>query len=203
MAQNAKIALSEQELQLLQNTEWILTKRTLIQKVDALLGSAVPSLQALANSHTWLPAEVTAANPKIHRGENYRGLPYVSLDYPAFFSKDGTLSLRNLFWWGHFFSITLHLSGVYKTQFESTLQENLHLLQQTDMVVCTGNTEWEHHFGADNYTPTAQLTVQQLQQIISEKSFVKIAVKCNLALWHDIPGIIVRQTGNLLALIAP
>jgi hypothetical protein len=130
MAQNAKIALSEQERHLLLNKDWILTKRSLMQKADVLLGMALPGIQALVALHDWLPPELVGANPKIHRGENYLGLPYVILDYPAFFSKSGVMALRSMFWWGHFFSVTLHLSGSYKIQFQDRLWQRAQQIQR-------------------------------------------------------------------------
>lgn len=203
MADAAKIALSEQELHLLHNKEWILTKRSLMQKADTLLGMAIPGLHALVKAHHWLPQEVSTSNAKIHRGENYQGLPYVLLDYPAFFNKTGCMAVRSMFWWGHFFSVTLHLSGIYKTRFEAVLQQNTHLMQQGNMAICTGPSEWEHHFGADNYTYTTALALQQLQHTINGKNFVKIALKTDLGEWNQMPDIIVRQTTGLLALLIP
>jgi len=61
-------------------------------------------------------------SPKISRGENYLGLPYLVLDYPRLFRPDAVLAIRTFFWWGHFFSSTLQLSGGYKTEFLSRLQ---------------------------------------------------------------------------------
>lgn len=203
MAQNAKIALSAEELHLLQNKEWILTKRLLLQKADTLLGMALPGLQALVAAHDWLPAEAAGSNAKIHRGENYQGLPYVILDYPAFFSKKGCFALRSMLWWGHFFSVTLHVSGIYKTMFQGNLLKKTALLQLSDVSICTGLSEWEHHFGTDNYTNAHTLSVPQLQQIVREKEFVKLATKTDLGQWDSMPAIIVQQASAMLNLLEP
>jgi hypothetical protein len=203
MAQNAKIALSAEELHLLQNKEWILTKRSLLQKADTLLGMALPGLQVLVAAHVWLPAEAARSNAKIHRGENYQGLPYVILDYPACFSKKGNLALRGMLWWGNFFSVTLHVSGMYKASFQDNLLKNIQLLQLPGMSICTGLSEWEHHFGTDNYTDAHTLSMLQLQQIIREKEFVKLATKTDLGQWDSMPAIIVQQASAMLNLLAP
>ena len=48
----AKIHLSEEELQLLQNAEWVLTKNKIIQKVYDLFGALSEQMQArLANEN--------------------------------------------------------------------------------------------------------------------------------------------------------
>lgn len=203
MAQNAKIALSAEELHLLQNKDWILTKRSLLQKADTLLGMALPGLQVLVAAQEWLPANLLATNAKIHRGENYQGLPYVILDYPACFGKKGSFALRSMLWWGNFFSVTLHVSGMYKTMFQDNLLEKIQLLQQPGISICPGLSEWEHHFGADNYTDAHTLTLLQLQQVIREKEFVKLATKTDLGQWDSMPAIIVQQASAMLNLIAP
>src|SRR5262245_61567301 len=112
MQESAKVSLSAFEQQLVTDANWILTKNGIIEKVYLLFGNLSehykqePLLQQL-------PAEAVTASPKIARGENYEGLPYVMLDYPRCFGKEDTLAIRTFFWWGHFFSITLQLKGKY------------------------------------------------------------------------------------------
>ncbi|MBS1654980.1 MAG: hypothetical protein JSU05_09055, partial [Bacteroidetes bacterium] len=76
----AKIRLSAHELELIQNAEWILTKNTILEKVKLLFEQLQePFLQELKKLTT-LPEEVAAPSPKISKGENYKGLPYLVLD---------------------------------------------------------------------------------------------------------------------------
>jgi hypothetical protein len=52
--------------------------------------------------------------PKISRGEKYAHMPWVMLDYPRWFEPaTGHFAVRSFFWWGHFFSLRLQLSGQY------------------------------------------------------------------------------------------
>ena len=51
--------------------------------------------------------------PKISKGEKYKGLPWVMLDYPRIFGKEDIMAIGTRFWWGHYFSVTLHLKGGY------------------------------------------------------------------------------------------
>src|SRR6185369_7340402 len=94
---------------------------------------------------TILPAIVSASNPKISRGENYRALPYVMLDYPRHFTKESTLAIRTLFWWGNFFSISLHLSGRCKKNAAAVLKINFATLRQEGYWVCISADPWHHH----------------------------------------------------------
>src|SRR5438105_15186190 len=112
----AKIRLSSKEMELVTNADWILTKNTIIEKTKILFGE----LQEVMTS-TFNPVaanDYTRVPPKISKGENYRGLPYLILDYPRLFEKENILAIRTMFWWGNFFSITLHLAGSYKKQHE-------------------------------------------------------------------------------------
>ena len=61
------------------------------------------------------------SSPKISKGENYKGLPWLVLDYPRYFNKEDIFAIRTLFWWGNFFSITLHISGKYKMRYEKKI----------------------------------------------------------------------------------
>ncbi|MEI9808974.1 MAG: hypothetical protein WDO16_14545 [Bacteroidota bacterium] len=85
---------------------------------------------------TVLPPEVIKISPKISKGENYKGLPYLVLDYPRYFEKDNHFAVRSMFWWGNFFSSTLHLSGIYKKKYTSAIEASFTQLQENDFFIC-------------------------------------------------------------------
>jgi len=115
MIDKTKITLSAKELELVCSTDWILTKHIIIEKVINLFSAMLISMQQKTGEQkSNLPVEVFIKDPKISRGENYRQLPYVMLDYPRYFEKQDTLAIRTFFWWGNFFSINLQLSGNIK-----------------------------------------------------------------------------------------
>jgi hypothetical protein len=117
---SAKIQLSAEELSLVQNAGWLLTKNTIIEKVFALFGDVAHQMRDnFAAGEGIIPAEVLVPSPKISKGENYKGLPWVMLDYPRFFNREDAFAIRTMFWWGHFFSVTLHLKGAYLPQSNS------------------------------------------------------------------------------------
>src|SRR5947209_5415196 len=108
------VELSKTEMEIVANSEFILTKNRIIEKVYNLFGSLAENYKLVLNEHiNELPAEVISTTPKIYKGENYLGLPYVMMDYPRLFLKTDIFAIRSLFWWGNFFSITLHLSGKF------------------------------------------------------------------------------------------
>ncbi|WP_315818053.1 hypothetical protein [Paraflavitalea speifideaquila] len=180
----AKIQLSEEESTLVQNAHWLLTKNRIIEKVGLLLGELVsPYRTILHELAVPLPLAVTGSVPKISKGEKYEGLPWVILDFPRVFGKNDTWAIRTLFWWGHFFSITLHLKGVYLQQYSTVLLENITLLQQHGFFICIARDEWHHHFKEDNYIPLCQLDATSIGNMLSGNDFCKLSVKIPLHQW--------------------
>ena len=117
-----KISLSPVELDLAMNASVILTKNAVMEKTKQLLNRIQDKQEKylIAQPEFEFPV-IPNSSPKISRGENYRGLPYMVLDYPRIFEKDATIAIRTIFWWGNFFSVTLHLSGKYKKGYETEL----------------------------------------------------------------------------------
>ncbi len=185
----SKLMLSDEEQQLVNNPGWILTKRIIIDKVNNLLGYlAENQKEVIEKEKDWLPATVVRSTPKIAKGENYLGLPYLLLDYPRCFEDDNIFTVRTMFWWGNFFSITLHVSGTYKNMFQQKIIGNLFTAKQ-DIFICIHENQWHHHFEADNYINAKLLSVNELTAIISTKQFVKLAVKFPLHEWNNITAL--------------
>ncbi|RYG23967.1 MAG: hypothetical protein EOO01_43830, partial [Chitinophagaceae bacterium] len=106
-----KLQLSAEELAMVGDSHWLLTKNSIMQKAYLLFGEAAASLQSALAGESGQGAEFFLPSPKIAKGENYKGLPYVMLDYPRHFGKEDIFAFRTMFWWGNFLSFTWHLKG--------------------------------------------------------------------------------------------
>lgn len=196
----SKLTLSTEELQLVTDTGFILTKQKIIHKANLLLGKqAAFAQQYLATCN--LPEFIKQSSPKIAKGENYLQLPWLMLDYPRIFDKENVFAIRTLFWWGNFFSCTLHISGRYKKQFATTLAANIYKLPQQLFFIAIGKDEWQHHFEADNFAPLNTITNKNVEDIIREKPFIKIACRFTLQQWDEMPGLLQQSFITLLALL--
>ena len=83
---NAKVRLSSKEQELVMNADWILTKNAVIQKLYTFYGQLSEQYQMLIQQCPPLAnEEACSVAPKISKGENYEGLPWVMLDYPRYF----------------------------------------------------------------------------------------------------------------------
>lgn len=92
----AKIQFSPAEMELMCSAEVILTKNKALQKVKELMEEVQEEmLEYSSNFHF----DVFQVSPKISKGENYLGLPYLVLDYPRNFASDNTFAIRTMFWW--------------------------------------------------------------------------------------------------------
>lgn len=181
-----KIRLSPPEMELLMNTEWILTKNRILEKTNQLMGRLLEQQQQFLQQHfQLLPPEVMAAGAKLSKGDNYKGLPYRILDHPRCFSNEGFFAIRSFFWWGNFFSSTLLLSGKYQTALLPALQRSFEQLRQNGYYYCIQQDPWLHHFEADNYIPLSAMTASHFEQENRTRPFLKLAKKIPLQEWDQ------------------
>ena len=196
---SAKIQLSQEEAALVIRSDWILTKNGILRKVKLLLETIQDEQQQYLGSSS-LPAEVRSTSPKISKGENYKGLPYLVLDLPRYFDKDHIFAIRTMFWWGHFFSITLHLSGHYKNFLENKIIAAFDQLNKEGFHVCINADPWEHHFEAGNFVPLNILTPIRFEEIIRSHPFLKLSKKIPLTEWDNVKENVLQIFRQLLAI---
>ncbi|MEP7252585.1 MAG: hypothetical protein ABI683_09405 [Ginsengibacter sp.] len=197
MSDKAKIHLSKFETELVTNAEWILTKQAIINKVHTFFGEMHDIYKRIASRENKVLKELgLVKNGKISKGENYLGLPYLILDYPASFHKDSILAIRTMFWWGNFFSITLHISGE-KILSGFDLQNIRSRLAGQDYAICVNNDQWQHTYEKENYTPLKGMNEKDFDSII-KKSFIKISKNIELSRWHEAPGFLENSYKELI-----
>ncbi len=174
---------SEYEFEILSDQKFLLTKSSVLAKVNDLLTVTRKEINKSLKDMV-LPNKSLFKSGKISRGENYLGLPYLVLDFPAYFTNQDTFAFRTMFWWGHYFSVTLHLSGVSLERYRDKLLENFPQFLNQDIYICVANTPWHYHFEPDNY----QLLREEHMQLIANAPFVKLTRKLELENWKALPG---------------
>lgn len=186
MGEAAKIHLSAFEMELVNNTNWIFTKHIIMDKVYHLFGQLNDEYKKIiAQENGILPLTFQKSGGKISRGEKYNGLPYLILDFPATFSKENIFAVRTMFWWGNFFSISLHLSGEHYKQWINVAGSFI-FLKEKNFSVCVNESEWDHDFHSFNFIAARELGEEDISNICG-KSFFKIAKKIDLANWESVP----------------
>ena len=178
MMQQTKIQFLPAEMELVSSPDIILTKNAILQKIKSFFEEVqMKQLDILKKYSSQLPEEVLKISPKISRGENYKGLPWLVLDNPRHFQHNNIFAIRTMFWWGNFFSITLHLSGNNKNDLLKKLTNNVSLLAKNDFYIYDGTKEWEHDIDPGSYKNLSAINEDELQKIFSANNFLKLAVK--------------------------
>ena len=198
MDNGTKVMLSAGELAMANDKDFILTKQAIISKAAALFNEQIPILSLNFRKVVSTEETLISAVPKISKGENYNGFPYVIMDYPATFSKENIFALRTMFWWGNFFSITLHLKGTYKKMYAAKILANLK--NENDFYISFGEDEWQHHFGDDNFKKISSLT-NDLKIQIENRNFFKIALKYELHHWNMMQSVLPKGYKKIVNLI--
>lgn len=175
----ANLQLSPEEMLLVLDPGWILTKNSVMGKVVGLMGGlstryreiwgdatrgadgtytvdAVRGADATYGAGAIRGAGslgIEPGNVKISRGENYRGLPWVMLDYPRVFGREDVLAIRTFFWWGHSFSVTLHLKGTYQRLYLPVIRSRRLELAAAGFHVGVSDDEWRHEHTPEVFAP--------------------------------------------------
>lgn len=149
----ANLQLSPEEMRLVSDPGWILTKNSVMGKAVGVMGELAGRYREVwGDSHGGLGG-IGPGDPKVSRGENYRGLPWVMLDYPRVFGREDVLAIRTMFWWGHSFSVTLHLKGTYQALYLPVIRGRRLELAAAGFHVGIHEDEWRHEHTREVFRP--------------------------------------------------
>jgi hypothetical protein len=193
---STNIDFSPDEFSLLSDPDIIIKKKVVQSKIYELLEhTQIKISDVLGNYKDSLPANYGHA--KISKGENYLNLPYMVLDYPSEFSKKNIFAFRTMFYWGNFFSSTLHLEGEYLENARQNLYAGATSLINSNTYISTGQSPWHYHYEADNYIALSQDNCSKLLH----DSFVKLSTKIELDKWQNLPDLTAGYLQKLLQII--
>src|SRR5580692_10153272 len=159
----ANVRFSAEERRLVSDPAWILTKNSIVRKVVENFGVL---------SEEWRKILPWDCDPRISKGEQYKGLPWVMLDYPRIFGKEDILAIRTMFWWGHYFSVTLHLKGSYLRSYLPVILARRAELEAAGFWPGSSADEWEH----DHRPGEWEMGTRKL----SDRPFLKVSARCEL-----------------------
>ncbi len=198
-----KVTLSAKEQELVQDTGFILTKNAVIQKVYTLFGDLSEVYKSSLQKAAANGIDSTGfSTPKIARGEQYEGLPWVMLDYPRQYLSSNAFGIRSFFWWGNFGSITLQLSGDYQQRWLPAIQDYFEtndpgMNRYEGWFLGKGENPWLHHFREDNFEKLSKKSFTG----IAERPFIKLAKKASLSEWDALPSFYANGFGEILMML--
>jgi len=228
----ANLQLSAEEMRLVMEPGWILTKNSIIKKVVELFAGLSEDYRAALEGFASAPAAMAAVagtpfgSPKISKGENYQGLPYVMLDYPRLFGREDVLAIRTFFWWGHSFSVTIHLKGTYRDQYLPVLQQRWAELAAAGFHVGISDDEWRHEHIPETYRPivnaedlsgsrsvlsggSAEMVpmsaslVPVSASLVPAPGFLKLSAACGLDRWEEAHEVLLGLFRVLVDVLQP
>lgn len=170
----------------------ILTKNSVMEKVVALMAGLSEGYRPVWEAAT----ELGPASPKISRGENYGGLPWVMLDFPRYFGREDVFAIRTMFWWGNAFSVTLHLKGRYRERFLPGLEKNWVILANAGFHVGISDDEWRHEHAPDNYE-----AMRAAASLKRTRDFLKLSSAVGLHRWEDAPEELMSRFKTLISVL--
>ena len=190
MSDTKIIPLTEIELQTLANAKFFVIKQSVTKKIQQQFHLLKNNLQLeVEHCKNTIPPEADISTGRIFKGENYKGFPYIMLDYPRLFDKNQVFAFRNMCWWGKHFSFTLHLSGKPLDNCRISVSNNIHRLNGKGFYYCINNTPWEYHYEEDNYKSLDELLQQnplEFKKDIFQKDFIKLSRKLEISCYEDI-----------------
>lgn len=201
MAQGTKITFSDGELTAILHPDFFYTKHTAMKKIMELLGETERHLQDIILPYPQLKAHTSTDSPKIFRGENYKLLPYMVLDFPRRFNIETVFAFRTMFWWGKAFSATLHLQGEGLEAFRETIANHISGLKDQEFFYCVNNTPWQYYFEEDNYVPLEMMLEKDYQQIIKAADFIKLSRKIPVNDFDHVPAFASETLSLLLKML--
>jgi len=198
----ANVSLSAEELGLVSTTHWIELKQGIMDKVGTIFSGASGDINnVFMESGIQDKYSLPLTTPKISKGEQYRGFPYMVLDYPRIFEGRDVFSLRTFFWWGHFFSVSIHLSGRYKSVFLTGKTGSAFHLPQ-DIFFCVHESPWHQYFGEGNFIPADKMQIREIFSVMENREFIRFAQKIELTQWNDLPDLLKIAYGRIINLLA-
>lgn len=197
-----KIRLSADEWSLVQDPSFLLTKNRVMEKMMRQFGELAAISEKFFNPGLiCLPEGLRWPEPKISKGEQYEGLPYLMLDHPRIFSNEHILAVRTMFWWGHYFSVTLHLKGMFREMCLPEIAARREELMKQGYWWNSGQEEWKHQVQQPFYVPMHNVTENDITKNDNNAGYVKLARRIPLDQFESLSAVVAEQYRLLAEII--
>ncbi len=181
-----RLEFTDQESIFLKDVDFLLTKGNIIQRLVANFSHIGNILEENINFNSIPSLSTKKFSSKVSRGENYKGLPYVVLDHPAFFSKNEIFALRTIFWWGNNFSTHFLLKGKCLENCKVSLTKSHTILSTANTLIDLSGDLWNHDTKSAGYQKIKEISSHNFAKIINDHSSVKISWELPLDNWSDL-----------------
>jgi hypothetical protein len=119
------------------------------------------------------------------------------LDYPRVWGRDDVLAIRTMFWWGHAFSVTLHLKGRYKNIYLPVISRHREGLATAGFHISISDDEWRHEHTPEIFTPIENVP----PALWPQRDFLKLSSAVGLDRWSEAQEALARLFAVLVSII--
>lgn len=173
------IKLTKHELDFASDTIYPETKQSVITKLQELFDTCAQTfLQNTVYKHY-----TSSRQYKITKGEQYKQLPFVVLDYPQITGGEVVFVLRTMFWWGHYISCNM----IIQTNLLHEKQDLRAIRNLSKTLVLTGENLWEQDLDSKYYMEIQKLTDEELEEWMHSRTFLKLSHKVPLTEHENLP----------------
>ncbi|MFN0274532.1 MAG: hypothetical protein ACKVPJ_02205 [Chitinophagales bacterium] len=167
---------SDDEISLLFNKEIFYTKRSATEKLYLLFSEIIAVIKDTPIHKSFLfPDGTDFSTGKISKGENYKGSPYVMLDFPKLFSKDSIFAFRAMFWFGHGFVFSIVVAGNALKPLQKKFLKNKNGLHHHNIYFSIFNHAWQHEIHKDANILVEEISTQEMEHHINKNHFIKLS----------------------------
>lgn len=179
----------------------IVAKNNIMDKAVQLFSNLAGAYRERLEQYTHMPRHLVNPHPKISKGEKHEGMPWVMLDYPRHFNKDGgQFAIRTFFWWGHYFSIQLQLSHNFLPLFLPHLYPWL-TTQPEDWYLGYTTDVWDQKLPNPAWLPVIEDGMPLPQPQTGQPVFLKLAKKIPIGEWESASTRLFQYFHSLAGLI--
>ncbi len=177
----SKLHLSDEELNFLQQTRPFELKVSVAKKISGFYAAIIDDMKIIpAHQRFSFPSEINITDGKISKGENYNGYPYYILDFPKHFQKENIFSFRAMLWWGHHWSVHLHLKGKFLNEYKNPMLKNMAAITNKNFQLAIADDEWNYVLNETNFISINPQNMEQVKAYITQMSYLKISAFTSL-----------------------
>jgi len=138
----SEFSLTAYDLSILHDKAFFEAKHQIMHKWEQFLTHLAQKIQEWASfvNQITLPDEVKQTTPKISKGENYQGMPYMVLDYPRYFGKEDTCAFRNILLWNR----GLYSTWLFEGKYMDYAVQNYKQYGSSSMYLHQNEDKWVH-----------------------------------------------------------
>ncbi|MCX2742304.1 hypothetical protein OO013_00430 [Mangrovivirga sp. M17] len=189
--------LSENEIKCLKEVEFWRLSKEVNKKLEVFLYDIQHEYEAILNDSSNQNIQfLSSSHRKVSKGNNYKGLPYLVLDYPAIFDRKNIFTIRTMIWWGKFISLHLILKGKPLNDLKSAIKSKKSFLSDKNFYFCIDKTPWNHDFSPDKHIQYEVLTDEIFDK--QSENFIKTGKYCDVIGFEDWQDFCTTNFKNLI-----